>query len=71
MQEINAYNKMKELKIYEYQAKTIEDALRLAARQLDSHGNKTCMDRTIMQAYGMIQNILAGKPEEPVLRKFS
>lgn len=59
---------MKELKIYEYQAKQIEDTFRIVARVLKSKDKTTCLDRDIMQSWQMIQNILEGKPDEYVKR---
>ena len=59
---------MKELKIYEYQAKQIEDTLRLAARALGSHSKTTSLDRDVMQSWEMIQNVLKGEPENEVKR---
>ena len=50
---------MKELKIYEFQAKQIEDTFRLVARVLESEGKKTCLDRDVMQSWEMIKNVLA------------
>ena len=49
---------MKELKIYEFQAKNIEDTLRLVARTLESKSKKTCLDRDIMQSWQTIKNVL-------------
>lgn len=49
---------MKELRIYEFQAKQIEDTLRLAARILKSKEKKTSFDRDIMQSWQMIRNVL-------------
>ena len=45
---------MKELKIYEYQAKQIEDTLRL--------------DRDIIQSHEFIKNVLQGEPDKAVTR---
>jgi hypothetical protein len=55
---------MKELKIYEFQAKRIEDTLRLVANTLHSHGKTTCLDRDVMQSWEMIINVLAEHPEK-------
>lgn len=49
---------MKELKIYEFQAKQIEDTLRLVARTLESKSKKTSIDRDVMQSWAMIKNVL-------------
>lgn len=44
---------MEELKIYAYQAKQIEDTLRMVANVLKSHDKKTCIDRNVMQSWDM------------------
>lgn len=59
---------MKELKIYEFQAKQIEDTFRIVARILDSKSKKTCVDRDVMQSWQMIKNVLAEKINEHVER---
>lgn len=59
---------MKELIIYEYQAKQIEDTLRIVARVLESQSKKTCLDRDVMQSWGMIKNILKEEPNKTVSR---
>jgi hypothetical protein len=53
-----------ELKIYEWQAKQIEDTLRMVANTLDSERQTTCLDRNVMQSWCMIKNVLAGKIDE-------
>lgn len=50
---------MEELKIYAYQAKQIEDTLRMVANVLKSHDKKTCIDRNVMQSWDMIKNVIA------------
>ena len=50
---------MKELKIYEFQAKQIEDTFRLVARVLDSKKKITSVDRDVMQSWQMIKNVLS------------
>ena len=52
---------MKELKIYEFQAKQIEDTFRLVAKTLDSKKKTTSLDRDVMQSWEMIKNVLAEK----------
>lgn len=52
---------MKELKIYEHQAKEIEDTLRMVANRLKSHSKETCLDRNVIQSWEMIQNVLTGE----------
>ena len=50
---------MKELKIYEFQARQIEDTFRLISNLLESKTKQTCLDRDIMQSWEMIKNVLA------------
>ncbi len=59
---------MKELKIYEFQAKQIEDTFRLVARTLESKEKLTCLDRDIMQSWGMIKNVLSEQIDNHVGR---
>ena len=59
---------MKELKIYEYQAKRIEDTFRLVARLLESDKKLTCLDRDIMQSFGIIKNVLSERIDDNVKR---
>lgn len=59
---------MKELIIYEYQAKHIEDTFRRIANILESHDKKSCVDRDIMQGWEMIKNIIAKEPNKQVKR---
>jgi len=59
---------MKELKIYEFQAKKIEDTFRLVARILESKSKTTCLDRDVMQSWEMIKNVLAEKIDVHVPR---
>ena len=61
-------NKMKELKIYEFQAKQIEDTFRLVARTLESKSKTTSLDRDVMQSWKMIKNVLAEKIDVHVPR---
>lgn len=49
---------MEELKIYEFQAKQIEDTLRLVSQILKSKYKITSIDRDIMQSWEMIKNVL-------------
>lgn len=56
------------LEIYEFQAKLIANALRLAANILKSRNKITSADRDIMQAIGMIQNVLAKDIDKQVKR---
>jgi len=59
---------MKELKIYEFQAKQIEDTFRLVARALQSKNKTTSLDRDIMQSWEMIKNVLTEKIDTHVPR---
>ena len=59
---------MKELKIYEFQAKQIEDTFRMIVNVLDSHKKTTCLDRDIMVSWQMIKNIIECEPSEHVER---
>ena len=59
---------MKELTIYEFQAKQIEDTFRLIARLLKSQDKLTSIDRDVMQSWGMIENVLNGNINEQVKR---
>ena len=59
---------MKELKIYEFQAKQIEDTLRLVARLLESKKKETCLDRDIMVSWQQIKNVLSETIDETVNR---
>ncbi len=49
---------MEELKIYEFQAKQIEDTFRLVSRLLKSQNKETSLDRDVMQSWQMIKNVL-------------
>jgi len=59
---------MKELKIYEFQAKQIEDTFRLVARLLESKNKTTCLDRDIMVSWQQIKNVLSETIDERVNR---
>lgn len=59
---------MKELKIYEFQAKQIEDTLRIVERVLESKSKTTCLDRDVMVSWQMIKNVLSEKIDERVIR---
>jgi predicted transcriptional regulator len=59
---------MKELKIYEFQAKQIEDTFRLVARVLDSQKKISSVDRDVMQSWEMIKNVLSEKIDTHVPR---
>ena len=59
---------MQELKIYQYQAKRIEDAFRIVSNHFHSQHKKTCLDRDITWCWQTIKNILEGKINERVER---
>ena len=59
---------MKELKIYEFQAKRIEDTFRLVARIFDCKSKTTPVDRDVMQSWEMIKNVLSENIDEHVQR---
>ncbi|MEK6882705.1 MAG: hypothetical protein AABY22_23990 [Nanoarchaeota archaeon] len=59
---------MKKLIIYEFQAKQIEDTLRLVARVLESKNKLTCLDRDVMVSWQMTKNVLTEKIDEHVER---
>lgn len=59
---------MDELKIYEFQAKHIEDTLRIVANVLKSHSKETSLDRDVMQSWGMIKNVLNKDIDKQVKR---
>jgi hypothetical protein len=49
---------MEELKIYKFQAKQIDNTLRLVTRVLSSHNKETSLDREIMKSSETIKSIL-------------
>jgi len=59
---------MKELKIYEFQAREIEDTFRIVANVLKSHAKTTCLDRDVMLSWEMIKNVLAENPDKETHR---
>jgi len=59
---------MKELKIYKFQAKEIEDALRLVTNVLNSQSRNTSVDRSVMVAHEMIKNVLNEDIDKRVTR---
>jgi len=59
---------MKELKIYEFQAKHIEDTFRLVARLLESKNKESSLDRDIMQSWEYIKNVLSEDIDKQVYR---
>ena len=59
---------MKRIKIYEFQAKQIEDTFRLVAITLENKGKTTSLDRDVMQSWEMIKNVLVEKIDVHVPR---
>lgn len=59
---------MKQLIIYEYQAKQIQDTLRMVANALKSEYQATSLDRDIMQSMEMITKVVNEKIDEQVSR---
>jgi len=59
---------MEELKIYEFQAKAIKEALEMASRLLECQTKTTCFDRDMMVSIGMIKNVLNKKIDTHVER---
>lgn len=57
---------MKEKIIYEYQLKTIVEALRLTVRIHDSNKGETCFDRQVRQAYEFAKNALEDEYKKKV-----
>lgn len=54
---------MKEIVIYEFQLKTIIEALRITSNIHKSHKGETCHDRQVRQAYQYAQNALNGEKD--------
>lgn len=59
---------MKEVILYEYQAKTIENTLRLVSNLLESQSKTTCLDRDIIQSWEFMKNALAEEHTKQVSR---
>jgi len=61
---------MEKLEIYAFQADLIKHALRLAIRALDSRNkaNQSCMDRDLLQAEKIIDNVIAKNIDQHVTR---
>ena len=57
---------MKKIEIYEFQLKTIQEALRLTIRINECSDKKTCFDRQVMQAKGFTDNALDNKIDNEV-----
>lgn len=50
---------MKELMIHEFEAKQIEDTLRIVANILVSRKKETCADRQVCKSIEMIKRVLS------------
>lgn len=50
---------MKELMIYEFQAKQIENTLRLVANAFGCRKKETCLDRQVCKSIEMIKEVLS------------
>ncbi len=50
---------MEELDIYKFQAKHIENTLRIVANVMDSREKATCLDRDICKSIEYIKEVLA------------
>ena len=59
---------VKAISIIEFQAKQIEDTLRIVERVLKSKTRETSLDRDVMQSWEMIKNVLAGDIDKRVPR---
>ena len=57
---------MKEVIIYEYQLKSIFEALRVTSNIHKSSEGKTCHDRMVRQAYKFAENALNGEYKKEV-----
>jgi hypothetical protein len=57
---------MKEIVIYEFQLKTIIEALRITSNIHNSSQGKTCYDRQVRQAYEYAKNALNGEKDTVV-----
>lgn len=58
---------MKEITIYEFQLKTIIEALRITSNIHSCSKNKTCHDRMVTQAYQYAKNALGGEKDAKVI----
>lgn len=55
---------MEELVIFKYQAKEIENTLRLVANVLGSRKEETCLDRQIVRSQEFLKEILTKSTEQ-------
>jgi hypothetical protein len=57
---------MKEITIYEFQLKTIIEALRITSQIYNSKAHLTSFDRQVTQAYEFAKNALANEKDKVV-----
>jgi len=57
---------MEELKIYKFQAESIKEALRIVANVLNSRDRETSLDRSVMVATELIENVIKKTPDKRV-----
>ena len=50
---------MEKLEIYEFQARDIENTLRMVSNVLESSKRETCIERNVMQSLERIRNVLS------------
>lgn len=61
---------MKELKIYEYQAKQIEDTFRIVSNLLNATEKKSSLERQVCKSWEMIKNVIDEKPDKQLVNRF-
>ncbi len=61
---------MKELIIYEYQAKQIEDTLRIINNIMNCSKKESSADRQVIKSWEMIKNVLSEEPKKELVNKF-
>lgn len=57
-EDASASKGMQKLEIYRFQAESIKHALRIVSNRLNCHTKKTCLDREVMEATEIIENVL-------------
>ena len=62
---------MKELMIYEFQAKEIQDTLRMVANTLGSRSKEACVDRCVCKSIEFIESVLGDDNKNNPLGKTS
>ncbi len=61
---------MKELKIYDYQAKQIEDTFRIVSNLLNATEKKSSLERQVCKSWEMIKNVIAEEPNKQLINKY-